>query len=229
MAEITLKYIPWGSDLFARGKQSIREGHYLHKMPDPRTSYEMYAICSDVFEIFGFMVFGRPQNCRCKNWFGKLEDWQSGHCEITNWQVLNLARVWIKPEAQKGGKYCSPRFVPGFIDRRGDFQSTLASEAIGAAVRMIGEDYLVHRPPVNLAEPYEIRWLLSHCDTRFHRGTIYQASGFELFKTNAEGIQTWRIRLPWLSQASDERVQEAARRNKRSLRFWAKRAQQVLF
>ena len=33
--------------------------------------------------------------------------------------------------------------------------------------------------------------MLSYCDTRSHKGTIYRAAGFALSRTNERGIETY--------------------------------------
>jgi len=70
--------------------------------------------------------------------------------------------------------------------------------------------------------------VLSYCDTRLHRGVIYQQSGFELYRTNARGIQTWRVRLPALTPEQDSAVQVASALNARAQRYRARRAQAPL-
>jgi hypothetical protein len=139
--------------------------------------------------------------------------------------VLNLARVWIDPRFQPGGWGYSAEYLPGFVDRKGNFRSTLASSAIRELAARVGFDYLMRRPPCFLDEPYQIRYLMSYCDTRLHKGTIYRQAGFELYRTNQDGIQTWRLRLPALSPEQDGQVREAALRSPRSQAYRAKRAQ----
>lgn len=119
--------------------------------------------------------------------------------------------------------------LPGFVDRRGAFRSTLASAVVLALAQQVVRDYLVRRPPCFLEEPYQLRWLLSYCDTRLHRGTIYKAAGFELYRTNERGLQTWRLPLRGLTPAEDAEVREASRFNSRSQAFRARRAQGDLF
>jgi hypothetical protein len=77
-------------------------------------------------------------------------------------------------------------------------------------------------------EPYQIKWLLSYCDTSKHRGTIYQAARFELYRTNKDGIQTWRLPLPVLSPEEDMAVRQASMVNARSQAYRAKRAQMCM-
>ena len=224
---VSLYHVTRGSLEGAGLRSMIEDGHYLHTMPDPRTSYEAYKVLLGANEA-GALVFGRPEATRCADWYGAVADVKAGRCEVTRWQVLNLARVWLYPKYQVGGECFGPERVPGYLDRRGQFRSTLASAALSEAVRVIGFEYLRQRPPCFLDEPYEIRWLLSYCDTRLHRGTIYQAAGFELYRTNERGIQTWRKRLPALTRPQHVAVADWAVRNERSIAYRAKRAQLAL-
>lgn len=205
----------------------ITRHHYLHRMPDPRTSYEIFSVLVGA-RLMGALVIGRPEATRCADWYGSVEDVRTGRCAVTRWQVLNLARVWIHPEYQAGGAMCRPDVVPGFADRRGQFQSTLTSAVLRVAVQVIGYEYLKQRPPCFLDEPYEIKWLLSYCNTHLHRGTIYAASDFELYRLNGDGIQTWRIPTPSLTAEQDRVVQDIAKVHPRSVKYRAKRAQMQL-
>lgn len=225
--EVRLAYVERKSMDFKWICSKIEQDHYLHTMPDYRTSYEVFGACLPGFDnlMAAALIFGRPEATRCGNWYGGVEDVEAGRCEVTRWQVLNLSRFWAHPIFQAGGSYYRPEVLPGFTDRRGTWRSTLASDAIRAAVERIGYEYLLRRPPVYLDEPYEIRWLLSYCDTRLHKGTIYKAAGFELYRTNDAGIQTWRIRLPELTPEQDVQVQAASLTNPRAIRYRAQRAQ----
>lgn len=224
MSEVSLS--PLDKDGVAWAQGVVVERHYLRRPVDTRCSVEGYEVrLAGVGRPVGLLLFGRPEATRCADWYGGVEDVRVGRCEVTRWQVLNLARVWIDPEYQPGGVYFDPRHLPGFTDRRGTFRSTLASEVLRAAIARIGYDYLVKRPPVFLEEPYEHRWLLSYCDLSKHKGTIYAASGFELYRTNERGIQTWRIRLPGLTQEQDHRIREISRADRRANRYRAERAQ----
>lgn len=199
--------------------------HYLRRPVDSRCSVEGYAIHVEPIGKVGLLLFGRPEATRCYPWYGSVGDVESGRAEVTRWQVLNLARVWLDPRVQAGGEFCRPEYVPGFVDRKGAWRPTLASTAIWMAMERIGYEYLLRRPPCFLDEPYEIRWLLSYCDPRYHRGIIYKAAGFRHYRTNGGGLMTWRIRLPDLTPAQEFLVREAARVNPRSQAYRAKRAQ----
>lgn len=202
----------------------VTNWHYLHSPVDARCTVEGYRVEIDT-KNFGFLLLGRPEATRCKDWYGSVDDMASGRCEVTRWQVLNLARVWLSELVQPGGDYFTPEILPGFMDRRGQFRSTLASTVLRMAIERVGFDYLLARPPCFLDEPYEIRWLLSYCDTRLHKGTIYKAAGFELYRTNDDGIQTWRIRLPGLTPEQDQSVRAASLASPRSQAYRAQRAQ----
>jgi hypothetical protein len=215
-------------------QEAVMRGHYLHAPVDARCSVEGYMFGVDAEDgnlgigIMGYFLLGRPEATVVNGWYGSVDDQRAGNCEVTRWQVLNLARVYIFSDFQPGGYFHDPMDVPGFVDRKGTFRSTLASSAISAMAARVGFDYLMRRPPCFLDEPYQIEWLLSYCDTRLHKGTIYRQSGFELYRTNGDGIQTWRLRLPALSAYQDGQVREASLRCKRSQEYRARRAQMSL-
>ncbi|GHO91504.1 hypothetical protein KSF_015520 [Reticulibacter mediterranei] len=117
---------------------------------------------------------------------------------MSRWEVLNLARVWLDPALQKdGGKWyhppglIGPSVLPGFYDRRRSWHSSAASYVMDLALERVVFDFLYCRPPVWIEEPYQIREILSYCDARRHRGTLYRASRFTLVRKNAVGIETY--------------------------------------
>jgi hypothetical protein len=215
----------------ATAQGCVARHHYLRKPVDVRSMPEAYAVRIDAIGVdAGYLIVGRPEATRCYPWYGSVEDVAAGRAEVTRWQVLNLARVWLSPEAQPGGAlYERDDLLPGFIDRRGTFRSTLASSAVSALAQVVVRDYLVRRPPCFVEEPYQLRWLLSYCDTRLHKGTLYRAAGFELYRTNDRGLQTWRLPLRALTAGEDAEAREASRRHARSQAFRARRAQGDLF
>lgn len=193
----------------AWAQAQVKVCHYLHTRVPAIARPEGYAVHVEGLGRIGCFIVSRTQSTRCGSWYGSVEDVLAGRCEVTRWQILNLARVWLSPQVQRGGSWHSPQWLPGFVDRRGVWRSTLASEAITMLLGRVGHDYCMARPPVFPDQPYEVRWLLSYCDTQLHRGTIYRASGFELAATNGDGIETWRIRLPGLT--ADQRARVLAR------------------
>lgn len=203
----------------------VTQHHYLKRPVDPRCSVEGFCVRSNDIPV-GCLLFGRPEATRCSDWYGSVEDVIQGRCEVTRWQVLNLARVWLTPDVQRDGCLFSPYWLPGYTDRRGEFRSTLASTAVGMALDAVVVDYLVQRPPCFPEEPYELRYCLSYCDSSVHRGTLYQAAGFELYRTNGRGIQTWRKLLRPLASEENEQVLQASERSIRSRRYRERRQQE---
>ena len=198
---------------------TLAQFHYLHTFPDPRCMPMVYSVRLRKTWV-GALVFGRPEASRCFRGgitYGGRADLAAGRCRYDRWEVLNLARVWLLPEIQSGGSAYSPELLPGFVDRKGAFRSSLASTVIHRAIEQVRVDYLLWYPPCFLAEPYQVRAVLSYCDTRVHRGTIYRASGFSLAGTNRAGVETW-----WtdcvnpLDADEDAQVREASRKHARS-------------
>lgn len=221
-AGLTLEHLD--ADGFAWAQDAVWRYHYRHAPVPTRACPEAWAVRLGALGDVGCLIVGRPQATVCRPWYGSVEEVAAGAVEVTSWQVLNLARVWLSPGVQPGGEYHRPEHLPGYTDRRGTFRSTLASEAIGLLAARVGAEYLVARPPVFLDEPYRVRWLLSYCDPRHHKGTIYRASGFAHYRTNDEGLQTWRLPLPALTAAEDAAIREASRLSERARRFRARRA-----
>lgn len=213
--------------LDARGlawaQATVREQHYRRCPVPGRACPEGWAVRLGEVGRVGCLIVGRPQATVCRPWYGSVEEARAGVVECTRWEVLNLARVWLSPDVQPGGRWHGPGWLPGYTDRRGVFRSTLASAAIALLAGEVGAGYLRSRPPVYLDEPYEVRWLLSYCDTRHHKGTIYRASGFELHRTNRDGLQTWRLPLRPLTTAEHEAIARASAADQRAWRFRALR------
>lgn len=210
-------------DDVAEAQSLVTERHYLRKPVDVRCSVEGYRVATGLRTV-GVFLFGRPQAQRCYPWYGSLEDVAAGKASCSRWSVLNLARVWFDPAVQPGGNLHTPAYVPGFTDRHGAFRSKLGSATIQALADRVVLDYLLRRPPCFLEEPYELRWLLSYCDRRLHRGALYRAAGFELFRTNEDGIETWRLPLRPLTADEHEQVRAASLRSPRSNAYRERRA-----
>src|SRR4051794_14999099 len=103
--------------------------HYLHAPVDARCSVEGYSVqVGGVPEPMGCLLLGRPEATRCYPWYGSVADVATGRAACTRWQVLNLARVWLHPDVQPGGRYYDGR-LPGIV-RKGTWHSALASTAI---------------------------------------------------------------------------------------------------
>lgn len=173
----------------AHAQRVVTEQHYLRTPVPGIARPEGLAVLLNS-AVVGYLLLSRTQATRCGEWYGSVDDVQTGRCAVTRWEVLCLARVWLSPMVQAGGSW--HELAPGYRDRKGIWRSTLASDALRLLPSAAGRTYLVRRPPVFPDQPYDIRWLLSYCDTRLHKGTIYAAAGWELYRTNEDGIQTWR-------------------------------------
>lgn len=221
----------------AWAQDRITAEHYLHAPVDSRCRPLCYiahhhatwgAAAAAGPRAIAILMFGRPEATRCYQGaltYGSLADVVDGRAQFDRWEILNLARVWVHPRFQKGGLYCSAEDgLPGYTDRRGMWRSTLASSLIGLALAQVGYDYLVQHPPVDCAYPYAIRAVLSYCDRRLHKGTIYRASGFTLARTNRNGIETYfTTAVGALSAEQDVDIRQRARTSQRSQRIRTER------
>lgn len=178
-------------------KEQVRRHHYLHTAPDPRTRPFAYAVLLQG-EPVGCLHFGRPEATCCYRGgltYGSQAGITSGRAAFDRWEVLNLSRVWLSPDVQAGGRLARPEVMPaglpGHTDRKGVYWPYLASWLIRLSLARVGRDYLLARPPCFVEEPYQVRAVLSYCDTRLHRGTIYKAAGFRRARVNRAGVETW--------------------------------------
>lgn len=211
-------------------KEKLIDGHYLHTAPDPRTRPFCYVVTMRGQVDAGFKArkigclwFGRPESTCCYKGgltYGSLKDVKNKQAQFDRWEVLNLSRVWLSPHVQPGGELYGPKHLPGFIDRKGIWRSSLASTVIQEALRRIGYDYLATHPPCFVKQPYEVKAVLSYCNTNLHRGVIYRAAGFKLARTNKAGIETWWTHeVAPLLVTQDGCIRELARTNPRSKRI----------
>lgn len=223
-----------GHEGFRWAQLQVVRYHYLHKQVDPRSRPLAYLarLGQHNDPVIGCLIFGRPESTRCYRGgltYGSFDEVRAGCCTFDRWEILNLARVWLDPIVQRGGALYGPLYLPGYTDRRGVWRSTLASSLIGQALGRVGYDYLAAHPPVDCAYPYIIRAVLSYCDRRLHRGTIYRASGFSLARTNKDGIETWyTTAVDALSADQDIDIRRRAEQAPRSRRIRAERQVQQL-
>ena len=121
-------------------------------------------------ERVGLVMLGIPHATRCGGWWGY-------EGLPTQWQVVDLCRIWLDPELQRGGALCRPGSVPGYTDRRGQWRPTVATWAIREVLSRVQADRVRQWPPVYPEQPYHIELAISYSDPRFHRGTIYREGG----------------------------------------------------
>lgn len=149
-------------------QRTVTELHYLHQPVDPRARPMTYIIRHDDIPV-GLVMLGIPHATKCAGWWGYPS-------LPTQWQVVDLCRIWLSPVVQSGGFWCEPGVVPGFTDRRGAFRPTVATWAISEVLRRVQRDRVALWPPVYPAQPYHIELAISYCDPQYHRGTIYHES-----------------------------------------------------
>jgi len=115
----------------------------------------------------GLVMGGIPHATKCNGWWGYPG-------LPTQWQVVDLCRIWIAPAIQFGGSLARPDLVPGFVDRKKVFRPTVASWVIGQILSRIQVDRVSLWPPVYLDQPYHIRLVISYHDPAYHKGFIYR-------------------------------------------------------
>lgn len=195
-------------------QKQVEAYHYLHTPVDTRCSPVAYIL--ELFgERVGCLIFGRPEATRVNGWYGSVQDVLRGKCRLTRWEILNLARVWLHPDIQQNGKWYRPDILPGFYDRKGIWHSRAASYIVELALNRVVYDFLMLRPPVWLDEPYEIKEILSYCDTRIHKGTLYRASHFQLIRKNEYGIETYSRPVRELLQTEKTMIARSSQINER--------------
>ena len=191
---------------------AISRFHYLGKYPDPRCMTFAYSVTLHD-EWIGCLTFGRPQAGRLFKGpltYGSIEDIKNGRAEYCRWEILNLSRVWFSPSVRRG-ETSQIGVLPGFVDRKGEWRSSLASTAIREAIKRIRVDYLLMYPPVFFRK-YNIRVVLSYCDTRLHKGTIYRSAGFSLASCNRDKIETYMFdQIAPLYDDEDIRIRHAGK------------------
>lgn len=128
----------------------------------------------------GMVMAGLPHATTCRTWWGK-------RAGLTQWQVVDLCRIYLHPDVQAGGRHCDPGWVPGYYDRHGVWRSTLATWTIHQVLQRIQADRVALWPPVYLEQPYHIRLVISYHDPQYHRGAIYRLAGAAPMYTDAAG------------------------------------------
>ena len=184
------------SDL-AWAQTTVTEHHYLHQPVDPRARPMVYVV-RHAGQRVGLVMLGIPHATRCGGWWGY-------EGLPTQWQVVDLCRIYLEPEIQQGGALCRPDIAPGYTDRRGQWRPTVATWAIREVLSRVQADRVRLWPPVYPEQPYHILLAISYHDPNFHRGTIYRESKAEPMyfdhrtgqpKPGPSGKYGWCWRLP---------------------------------
>lgn len=205
-------------------QEQVIRYHYLHTPVDVRCRPLAYKVML-LNRPVGCLIFGRPEATKVTGWYGSLDDVQAEICPLTRWQILNLARVYLDPSIQRAGAFAHPEdligpsILPSFYDRLGHWQNTSASYVIDLALDLVVFDFLYHRPPVWMEQPYELAHIISYCDTKQHKGTLYRASHFEWMRTNAHGIDTYYRKARPLTQAEHTLLAKRSQEDRRAQRL----------
>lgn len=154
----------------------VTEHHYLRQSVHPKAKPMVYIIG----DYLGLIMVGNPHATLNKAWYGYPG-------QITQWQVVDMCRIWLSPRLQLGGDLARPGLVPGFTDRRGVFRPTVTTFAMREVLRMVQRDRVSLNPPVYPDQPYHIRLVISYHDPQFHRGFIYRQMGWEPMYTDDKG------------------------------------------
>ena len=160
-------------------QDTVTEHHYLRQPVDPRARPMVYVIRHDGWRV-GLVMLGIPHATRCGGWWGYPG-------LPTQWQVVDICRIWLDPAIQRGGHLCHPGSVPGFTDRRGQWRPAVATWAIRETLARVQADRVRLWPPVYPEQPYQILLAISYHDPQYHRGTIYRESQAQPMYTDRTG------------------------------------------
>lgn len=205
----------------AWAQKQVTHYHYLHTPVDVRCRPLAYLVMLFDQKV-GCLIFGRPEATKVTGWYGSVEDVLTGTCPLTRWQILNLARVYLDPCIQRGGAFAHPggligsNVLPGFYDRRQIWRSTCASYVVELAISRVPFEYLYERPPVWMDQPYEIVHIISYCDTKRHKGTVYLAARFEQVRVNEQSIATYRRVVRPLTPAEHAIIARRSQQDRRA-------------
>lgn len=163
----------------AWAQRTVAERHYLRQPVTVKARPMAYIIRHDDFRV-GLIIISHPHAPLCRGWWGYPG-------LPTQWQVVDLCRIWLDPDIQRGGFWAVPGEVPGHIDRCGDFRPTVATWAIHQVLQLVQRDRVRLWPPVYPAQPYHILLAISYHDPLYHRGVIYRQAGAAAMYRDAAG------------------------------------------
>ncbi len=186
----------------------VKAFHYLHRRLNQASMPWAYLVYQDRgeegFVRVGCLLFNRPQCYKVTGWFGPAEWVGTGRAYLTQWELVNLARVWLSEEIQ----LASSRW----------FVSNAASRTISAALKHIPRDYLLYYPPRDLNQPWKLRECMTYLHARVFQGTIYKASNFILRRDNGAGLLTYSRVLRNLRREEEGLIEVASKLHKRHRR-----------
>lgn len=149
-------------------QQTVVQHHYLQQRVHYQARPWVYVIRYGEQRL-GLVMVALPHATVNGNWWG-------GAGRPTQWQVVDLCRIWLDGRLQRGGAWCRAGIVPGFVDRKGQWQPSTATWAIQAVLARIQRDWVSLNPLVYPDQPYHVRLVVSYHNPLFHAGTIYRHS-----------------------------------------------------
>lgn len=133
---------------------------YMHKAPSARSCTFGWAVTwdgkpiNDQGDPYGFVIYALIHYTKLQGEFGYPG-------LPTNWQVLNLARLWLHDDLPRNSE----------------------TWVIGNTLKLVQRRWLEVHPPPRFPElPYHIVKVISYSDLAFHTGTIYRAANFREVK-----------------------------------------------
>lgn len=152
----------------------------------------------------GIITFSRMQSSYCRGWYGSYEQVAAGLAKQSQWEMLSLARFWLDPRLQDESH-------PWYIEY-------VASQILSKSLLTIVYDYLVLHPPAFPLLPWEIKEIISYCNSDLFTGALYTACGFTLARENTsgkrKGLRTYSHTARMLFPEERIRILLASRQNK---------------
>jgi hypothetical protein len=164
------------ADDLAWAQKTVSHFHYLRQPVHPQARPMAYVVWGESPTgnrlRLGLVIIGIPHATKNRQWWGYKG-------QPSQWQVVDLSRIWLHEAIQRGGQLCRPEHVPGFVDRAGIFRPTTATWLIHQVLQRVQIDRIAMWPPVYPLQPYHIQLAISYHDPAFHAGTIYRLANAE--------------------------------------------------
>ncbi len=93
-------------------QRTVEHDHYLHQRVDARARPMAYVLDYDAVPV-GLVMLGIPHATRNTGWWGYPG-------LPTQWQVVDLCRIWLAPAVQSGNYWCKQaRYAVGLLKGAG--------------------------------------------------------------------------------------------------------------
>lgn len=191
----------------ATAQAMVKTRHYLQRGVHQLARPMAYLVLREHDrEPMGTIIYSRPQCARVygrasdetaelARW-GNIHDVRAGRVARTQWEVVNLARLYLDARLQRR-------------DSR-DYVPNAASNLVAQSLWHVCLDYLRTYPPAYFSEPWELREAVSYCGSDRYFCTLYLASAFRRVRTNAAGLHTFARPLRGLMPHEKREIKEAS-------------------